>query len=171
MKWATTGILAQAWTNEQKHIELDARHTAQALIMQLKQAGQEKPAKEFAQSIGEQTARDCRIVVTWTGNADIDLHVQEPAGTVCSIQNDRTTSGGVMLGDTFAMAGNQPVNGYSETYVCPRAFKGEYRLLIRRVWGSVTAGKVTVDIYTDNPDRPHIHEQIQLKNEMIDQKT
>jgi hypothetical protein len=164
LKWATTGILAQAWTNEQKHIELDARHTAQALIMQLKQAGQEQPAKEFAQSIGEQTARDCRIVVTWTGNADIDLHVQEPAGTVCSIQNDRTTSGGVMLGDTFAMAGNQPVNGYSETYVCPRAFKGEYRLLIRRVWGNVTAGKVTVDIYTDNIDRPHIHEQIQLDN-------
>jgi tetratricopeptide (TPR) repeat protein len=164
LKWATAGILAQAWTNDQKHIELDARHTAQALAIQLKQAGHEQAAKEFAQSISEQTARDCRIVVTWTGNADIDLHVQEPAGTVCSIQNDRTTSGGVMLGDTFAMAGNQPVNGYSESYVCPRAFKGEYRLLIRRVWGNVTAGKVTVDIYTDNPDRPHIHEQIQLDN-------
>ena len=164
LKWATAGILAQAWTNEQKHIELDARHTAQALVMQLKQAGQEQAAKEFAQSIGEQASRDCRIVVTWTGNADIDLHVQEPAGTVCSIQNDRTTSGGVMLGDTFAMAGNQPVKGYSESYVCPRAFKGEYRLLIRRVWGNVTAGKVTVDIFTDNPDRPHIHEQIQLDN-------
>jgi hypothetical protein len=164
LKWATAGILAQAWTNDQKHIELDARHTAQALVMQLKEAGQEQVAKEFVQSIGEQTARDCRIVVTWTGNADIDLHVQEPAGTVCSIQNDRTTSGGVLLGDTFAMAGNQPVTGYSESYVCPRAFKGEYRLLIRRVWGNVTAGKVTVDIYTDNPDRPHIHEQIQLDN-------
>ena len=44
----------------------------------------------------------------------------------------------------------------------PQGIQGEYRLLIRRVWGDVTAGKVTVDIYTDNEEKPHIHEQLEL---------
>ena len=35
-------------------------------------------------------------------------------------------------------------------------------MLVRRVWGKVTAGKVTVDIFTQNAKKPHIHEQIEL---------
>ena len=46
--------------------------------------------------------RDVTVSVTWTGEADVDLVVEEPAGTVCSLQNPRTTAGGVMLGDSFA---------------------------------------------------------------------
>jgi hypothetical protein len=37
-------------------------------------------------------------------------------------------------------------------------------MLVHRVWGDVTAGKVTVDIHTRNPDRPHIHRQIELSD-------
>ena len=43
-----------------------------------------------------------------------------------------------------------------------KGFSGQYRLLVHRVWGNVTAGKVTVDIQTNNPDRPHIHAQVPL---------
>lgn len=39
------------------------------------------------------------------------------------------------------------MGGYQEVYVCPEAFNGEYRLMVKKVWGKVTAGKVTVDIY------------------------
>ncbi|MFO7908168.1 MAG: hypothetical protein R6U98_36345, partial [Pirellulaceae bacterium] len=77
-----------------------------------------------------------------------------------SLQNQRTTAGGVILGDAYS-AGSD-TSKYTETYVCPQGFDGEYRLLIRRVWGEVTAGKVTVDIRTNNPDRPHIHAQVPL---------
>ena len=51
-----------------------------------------------------------------------------------------------MLGDAYAHSDKQSADGYSEFYVCPRGFKGEYRLLVRRIWGDVTAGKVTVEI-------------------------
>ncbi len=42
-------------------------------------------------------------------------------------------------------------------------------MLVHRVWGEVTAGKVTVDIRTHNPDRPHIHAQVPLgeKNDAV----
>ena len=53
-----------------------------------------------------------------------------------------------MLGDSVAPGGKLPAQGFSETYVCPQAFSGQYRILVRRVWGKVTAGKVKVDIYT-----------------------
>ena len=162
LQWASAGVLGQAWTNQQRNVEFDAQRTAEAVMLQLKQAGLLNQAKSFGEKLNAATHRDCRVVVSWTGNADIDLFVQEPTGTVCSLQNERTTSGGVLLGDKFSIAGQQPVNGYSESYVCPKAFKGEYRLLIRRVWGNVTAGKVTVDIFTDNDEKPHIHEQLEL---------
>jgi hypothetical protein len=35
-----------------------------------------------------------------------------------------------------------------EVYVCPKGFSGKYRATIHRVWGSVTANKVKVDLYT-----------------------
>jgi hypothetical protein len=61
----------------------------------------------------------------------------------------RTTSGGVMLGDTASRQDVATADGFAEEYVCPEAFSGDYRMLIRRVWGKVTAGKVTVEIYTN----------------------
>ena len=86
--------------------------------------------------------------------------MEEPTGTVCSVHTPRTTAGGVLLGDAYSAGQN--AEGYTETYVCPQGFSGRYRMLVRRVWGKVTAGTVTVDIQTRNPDRPHIREQIKL---------
>ena len=101
--------------------------------------------------------------ISWTGDADVDVMVEEPAGTVCSLRNRRTTSGGVLLGDTFAHASDHS-SELSETYVCPEGFQGRYRVLVRRIWGDVTAGKVTVDVYTNQhtPQEKHIRQQIPL---------
>ena len=35
----------------------------------------------------------------------------------------------------------------SEYYVLPKGFSGDYRLLIRKVWGEVAGGKATVTIF------------------------
>jgi hypothetical protein len=55
----------------------------------------------------------------------------------------------------------------SETYVCPTGFAGTYRVRIRRVWGEVTAGKVTVDVYTHlrSGQVEHERQQIELGND------
>ena len=161
-KWATLGILQQAWTNKHRRLEQDARRTAEAVLFELRKNEKNKEADEFETVLKKSAVRDCRIVVRWTGDADIDLQVQEPTGTVCSLRNSRTTSGGVMLGDTFAQKGQVPAEGYMESYICPQGFTGEYRLFVQRVWGNVVAGKVTVDIYTTNDKTPHIHQQLDL---------
>ncbi|HEV7222597.1 MAG TPA: hypothetical protein VGN42_07840, partial [Pirellulales bacterium] len=82
-----------------------------------------------------------------TGDADVDLFVEEPSGTICSARNPRTTSGGSMLGDAVAKTGQRKSEGASEVYVCPKGFDGTYRVMVRRVWGKLAANKVTVDIY------------------------
>jgi hypothetical protein len=162
IRWATLGILGQAWPESQQGIEDRALRLAKATVAQLRDAGNVAEADKFEKAIEQARLRDVVATVTWTGEADIDLSVQEPAGTVCSLQNPRTVAGGVVLGDSFAAGSNADMNGYSETYVCPKGFSGQYRLLIHRVWGQVAAGKVTVDIQTNNPDRPHIHAQVPL---------
>ncbi len=35
----------------------------------------------------------------------------------------------------------------SEQYILPKGFAGDYRLVIKRIWGEVTSGKVTVSIH------------------------
>ncbi len=160
IRWATLGILGQAWPESQSGIEDRALRLAKATVQRLRKADQAEEADAFEQEIENARVRDVQVTVTWTGEADVDLVVKEPAGTVCSLQNPRTTAGGIILGDSYAAGSNK--SGYTETYVCPKGFKGQYRLLIHRVWGKVTAGKVTVDIQTNNPDRPHIHAQVPL---------
>src|SRR5262249_6563725 len=109
------------------------------------------------------------VVVSWTGEADVDLLVEEPGGTVCSLRNPRTTSGGVLLGDSYPLSSkNAAKTGgktYSESYSCPVGFSGTYRVLVRKVWGKVTANKVTVDVYEHYGQRPgqkHERQQVPL---------
>jgi hypothetical protein len=146
--WACAGILQHAWPKNQQYIAEEALRIAKARHDLLIRHKQTEKASQFYEAIQMASARDCAVRVTWTGDADIDLIIQEPAGTVCSIQNPRTTGGGVLLGDTFSGADAKTVDGFSESYVCPHAFTGDYRLLVRRIWGKVTAGKVTVEIST-----------------------
>jgi hypothetical protein len=102
------------------------------------------------------------VHVSWTGNADIDVSVEEPSGSVCSAAEPRTSAGGVSLGDSYSASG-EPSAQSSETYVCPTGFAGKYRVRIRRVWGEVAAGKVTVDVYTHLRSGEVKHERQQIK--------
>jgi hypothetical protein len=162
IRFATVGILGQAWPTKQTEIENVARRVAKATLAQLKDSGKTDLYESYRAELNQSLARDCVIRVSWTGEADIDLAVEEPGGTICSALQPRTTSGGVALGDTFA-AGQQPTeNGYSEAYVCPRGFAGTYRAQVRRVWGDVAAGKVTVDVYLNLGKDGFKHERQQI---------
>jgi hypothetical protein len=164
IQWACVGILSQAWPKEQRSIEANAFRVAEATLLRLEKQGQTEAAKKFEAELSQALVRDCIVKITWTGDADVDLLVEEPSGTICSLQNSRTTAGGVMLGDSYARDNGKSTEGYSEVYVCPQAFAGQYRMLLRRIWGTVTAGKVTVDIVTNYraENQTHIHQQIPL---------
>src|SRR5205807_3539325 len=104
-------------------------------------------AAAFEDAARRAQVRDCVVVVSWTGDADIDLSIEEPAGTVVSQRQPRSTSGGCHLGDVSAADGKSTVKGFSEAYVCPEGFAGEYRILVKNVWGRPTSDKVTIEVY------------------------
>jgi hypothetical protein len=148
IQWATVGILSQAWPKDQNDVWQKGVRVATAKLAKLEAEKRTEEAKKYRAALDQALVRDCVLVVTWTGEGDADVLVEEPAGTVCSLRNRRTTSGGVLLGDCVAQAGKDHSGARSEVYVCPKGFSGTYKALVRRVWGEVTANRVKVDVYT-----------------------
>jgi hypothetical protein len=171
IQWATAGLLRQSWTGEQLEIPNHAFRVAKDTYEKLLAADKKDEAEKFDAAIQASRQRDVVVQVTWTGDADIDLLVEEPAGTICSTRQQRTTSGGVHLGDEASSVEKSSLKGFSETYVCSEGFTGEYRVLLKNIWGRPTGNKVTIDIYTDygTPEQRVIHEQIPLgeKNALV----
>ncbi|MEK6235902.1 MAG: hypothetical protein N2C14_14435, partial [Planctomycetales bacterium] len=167
VQWAALGLLEQAWSDQNDDKWRQARGAVQSAVNLLKVAKQFKAAEQLEKKIFNASKRDVMIVVSWTGEADMDLTVSEPAGTLCSHRNPRTTSGGVLLGDAFTQIGKASTKMTSESYMCPQAFKGEYRARLRRAWGRPTANRVTVDLYTNwgTIKGKHIRKQVSVGDE------
>jgi hypothetical protein len=147
LEWSTAGILGQAWPPAQAYIWDDAMRVAQATLADLRSHKRNEEADRFEAAVHQALARDCIVKVQWTGDADVDIMVKEPAGTVCSLRNPRTTSGGMLSGD-LSSGDKAGIAGHMAVYTCPRAFNGSYQVLIRRVFGKLTTGKVSVELDT-----------------------
>ncbi len=165
IRWACLGVLSQAWPNDKKEIVESARFAADALLEKLRNQGQSSQADEFRKQLDDAQVRDCFVKVSWTGDADIDLTVQEPTGAVCTFSNPRTSGGGVMQGDTYTKVkapGSDGSSDYSQSYALPQGFNGQYKVLVRRLWGQVATGKVTVDVFTHfgTTNEVHVRKQI-----------
>lgn len=163
MEWGAVGILTQAWGKE--HVELhrladDAVAEAEQL---LKKLGNAKRSEEFRAKIAEARQRDLVIRLTWNGDADLDLGVLEPLGTVCSRQNKFSRGGGVLVHDGFGPNNPKTQNAY-ELYVCPMAASGQYKLTIRHVVGNVVAkqAKLTVITHQGTPQEKTSTEVVTL---------
>ncbi len=165
MQWACRGILGQAWPRGAEKVEADARLLARATHQRLVQEGRREEAEQFMAGLQAATAHDLVVRVSWTGDADVDVAVEEPSGTVCSSESALSPGGGTFLGDSFpGMESAEEGGTLSETYVCPQGYSGVYRILVRRVWGNVSTGHVTVDILCDvgRPTQRYIHKQLEL---------
>jgi hypothetical protein len=162
LRWATVGILSQAWPAELAEIELTASRIAKATLERLSSEGKTAERDAYLEQLQQAVVRDCVVKVSWTGNADVDVSVEEPTGSICSVSEPRTAGGGVKIGDVYAADENGDEVA-SEAYVCPKGFDGKYRVRIHRVWGDVTAGKVTVDVYKNLRGQKMQHERRQLE--------
>ncbi len=160
IRWSSLGILKQAWPRDKQNVVQSATRAAADAVVQLRQQNRAREADAFQAEIDKAKIRDCLVKVTWTGDADVDILVQEPSGTVCSFRNPRTTGGGVILGDSGPADSRS--GSLSETYVCPEAFNGTYHVRVRRVWGKLAAGKVTVEVYSHYgaKDQKYLRSQI-----------
>lgn len=147
IRWATVGVLANDLPREQKAITDTARRVAKSVLDDLKAAGDTEAHDQYYRELEKALARDVVVKATWSGDADVDLIVEEPGGSICSLHEPRTTGGGVSLGDDYSSQAKKNTAGFSEQYSCAEGFPGEYRVRIRKVWGEVVAGKVTIEVY------------------------
>jgi len=151
-RWTTLGILGQVWPGQSDPLVARARRAAEQAIGQLRSQGNQARADDYSSALAEALRRDLVVRATWDGEADVDLIVEEPPGTVCSFQNPRTPAGGVLVGDGFG-------DRREERYVCVRALPGRYRIKVRRLWGELIGARVQLHVTRDLGSDQAVEEQ------------
>ncbi len=142
LEWAATGILTQAWLKDHESLHRQAEEAVAEAEKLFQQQGKPDRLKQFHAQIATARQRDLVLRLSWNGDADLDLVVEEPLGTVCSRQNKYSRGGGVLVHDGV---GPQPKDAY-ELYVCPVASTGEYRITVRYLFGNVVAKQAKLTI-------------------------
>jgi tetratricopeptide (TPR) repeat protein len=138
MEWAASNLLKQDWPRNNGDLHRRARDKVHKLSEALgpDRAKEVERLKAMTKSHGQ---RDLIIRLTWAGQADLDLKVEEPSGSVCSCLQRQTPGGGTLMGDSLA-------NKNLEVYVAAQAFHGHYKITVDRVWGQPLNGKAQIQI-------------------------
>ncbi|MCA9082101.1 MAG: hypothetical protein KDA58_16180, partial [Planctomycetaceae bacterium] len=159
--WSACGILEHDWGHEHAERHQQAIDATAEMQRQLRRAGDDSTALKIAQQVAAAQIRDLEIHVEWSGNADLDLEVEEPPGTICSFVTPETAGGGLHLHDG---CGPFPEFSY-ELYACPKAYAGEYRLTIENKSES-PAERAVVTITRDagSPQQSIKRETVSLKD-------
>lgn len=143
MDWAASNLLKRDWTNDNANLHGKATGRLKNLAAALEKDGHKAEAERMVQAVKESKIRDLQIQVSWQGDADLDLEVKEPIGSLCSFVQRQTTAGGTLLGDEVQPKGQEV---RKESYVAARAFSGDYQVTVRRVYGRPLGGKATVEV-------------------------
>jgi tetratricopeptide (TPR) repeat protein len=128
MEWAAGNLVKQEWPVQNKELHEKAALSVKTLRDALEKSDKRDDARHLVDAVQGQKRRDLTIKASWQGEADLDLKVQEPSGSVCSALNRQTVGGGTLVGDTLA-------DMNSETYTAGRAFSGEYLITVERFRG------------------------------------
>jgi tetratricopeptide (TPR) repeat protein len=128
MEWAAGNLVKQEWPVKSKELHDKAHQKVEALRKELAKANRLDESRRLQEVIRGQRQRDLVIKLNWQGEADLDLKVQEPTGSICSSLNRQTVGGGTLVGDTLA-------DMTSETYTAGQAFTGEYVVSVERFRG------------------------------------
>jgi tetratricopeptide (TPR) repeat protein len=157
MQWAAGNLLRRDWPGDNKDLHEKAGEKLRELADRMKQARHAAEAERMVKSVDGLRERDLVIEMTWQGEADLDLEVAEPIGTVCSFLQRQTPGGGTLVGDTLADVGR-------ESYVAARAFPGEYQITLRRIWGRPLGGKANLEIieHMGTPRETHRRQTIEF---------
>jgi hypothetical protein len=144
--------MKQDWPADNKDLQELALIKSEALARKLRQPGNDQAQNAATASIKEKGRRDLVVKLAWQGDADLDLQVKEPVGSICNPTNTQTVGGGVFLGDSLTEAG-------LETYTAAEAFKGNYEIRVKKVWGKTLGDKAQVRII-HNQGTAQQHEDI-----------
>ena len=147
IEWAATGILTNAWTRDREKRHLDARDAVNDAIRELRESRRNEEADRLEQALKTASQRDLTLRLDWSGEGELNMEVEEPFGTVCTIANPLSSGGGVHLHDGYGQnsEGPTPDKCYEE-YVCVRGGTGDYRVRIIHVDGNIVGKRCQLTI-------------------------
>jgi hypothetical protein len=120
-------LLSLGWPGIDEMMRFQARRAAEVLAKKLREDDRSAEADTLLAHLAESEGRDLYVRLSWSGEVDIDLSVQEPLGAIADHFNHRTVFGGALvkanLGGPHA----------EEVYVCPRGFDGDYTIRIEPI--------------------------------------
>jgi hypothetical protein len=117
-------LLALGWPGLDETMRLQARQAAETLAKELREADRSPEADTLLARVTAAEGRDLFVRLTWTGEADLDLTVEEPLGTTASHALPRTVFGGAIVKE--GRGGRYT----EEVYTCPRGFDGDYTIRV-----------------------------------------
>ncbi len=120
-------LLSLGWPLGDDYFRREARKQAEDLAAKLREEGRGIEADGLLARLPAAEARDLYLRLTWDGDADYDLLVDEPLGATAQVSMPRTVFGGAILKNGY---GNHP----EEIYVCPRGFDGNYAVRLSTVY-------------------------------------
>ncbi len=146
---AAERLLALGWRGRDDRIRRDLREQVDLLAKSLRDDARGGEADALLSKVEASEARDVFIRLSWTGEADIDLQVDEPLGATAQYSMPRTVFGGAIIKNGY---GSHP----EEVYVCPRAFPGDYKAHVVVVYNDeanpVKAAKLELILHEGAPD-------------------
>jgi hypothetical protein len=158
-------LLSLGWPGQDEYFRVESGNQVEILAKSLEEGGRTQEANELRVKLAASQARDVFVLLTWDGDADFDLLVDEPLGVTASFQNPRTVFGGAMLKNGY---GSHP----EEVYVCPRGFAGDYTIRVSTIYtnpdkpvtrltletitheGALGEKKQSLDLNPDKPGKP-----------------
>ena len=135
MQWAVGHLVRQDWPVRNDELQRTALERLESLAKRL----DADEARRLRGAVHLQQRRDLVVKLLWQGEADLDLKVEEPSGSICTALNRQTVGGGTLTADALASM-------TSETYAAAQAFTGEYRIWVERVWGRPLGNKAQLKI-------------------------
>jgi hypothetical protein len=140
--WTAPGVLRTAWTKDHEDLHREAEDAALDAQRALKSIGRQSQAEALRAAMSQARTRDLFVRLQWAGDGDLDLSVEEPLGTICSVIDPQSRGGGVHMHDGY---GPDPNNCY-EQYVCAFGSPGVYVVRVRRVDGSIVGKRAQLNV-------------------------
>jgi hypothetical protein len=148
--WAAPGVLRTVWTKDHEQLHRDAEDAALDAERAFKSIGRQSQADALQAAMAQARVRDLSLRLQWAGDGDLDLSVEEPLGSVCSVTDPQSRGGGVHMHDGY---GPDPNNCY-EQYICAFGSPGVYVVRVKRIDGSIVGKRAQLTVVL-NQGGPH----------------
>ena len=140
--WAAAGVLRTLWGPRHAAARAKAEAAAETALKALRESGDAGELAAAGALLADAAAADLTIRVTWAGDADVDLTVTEPGGTVTSTVARRSAGGGLLVRDGFGPDRETAV----EEYRAAQGYSGVYLLNVGLTRGEPVGQRVRVEV-------------------------